>query len=173
MATTGKILRFDEVRGYGFISPDDGDEDVFMHANDLWGEKILFRSGVRVEFEIETSDKGLKASSVRIVHAQPASVENRRPDDFRWAPRLAGNGVDNGKVSPDANTGQTVYRPGDSLLAEEEETCDVLSATDFQRELAEALLAAVPSLTGTQVVSVRESVLNVAKNHNWVESDSD
>ena len=35
---TGKMLRFDEVRGYGFIVPDDGNEDVFVHANDLLEE---------------------------------------------------------------------------------------------------------------------------------------
>ncbi|MES4900747.1 MULTISPECIES: cold shock domain-containing protein [unclassified Streptomyces] len=67
MTITGKILRFDEFRGYGFIAPDDGGEDVFMHANDLLDEKHLFQPGSKVEFVPEYGDKGPKASEVRIV----------------------------------------------------------------------------------------------------------
>ena len=66
MATTGKILRFDEIRGYGFIAPDDGGEDVFMHANDLRDNKHLFRPGIKVEFEVEDGERGLKAAEVRL-----------------------------------------------------------------------------------------------------------
>jgi cold shock protein len=64
---SGKVLRFDDVRGYGFIAPDDGGEDVFMHANDLRDEKFLFTPGTSVEFEVVEGDRGLKASSVRIL----------------------------------------------------------------------------------------------------------
>ncbi|WP_171076154.1 MULTISPECIES: cold shock domain-containing protein [unclassified Streptomyces] len=68
MLTVGKVLRFDEVRGYGFIAPDTGDEDVFMHANDLVGEKYLYQEGSVVEFFMERGDKGPKASNIRLVH---------------------------------------------------------------------------------------------------------
>ncbi|ONI82842.1 DNA-binding protein [Actinosynnema sp. ALI-1.44] len=64
---SGKVLRFDDVRGYGFIAPDDGGEDVFMHANDLRDEKFLFTPGTAVEFDVVEGDRGLKASSVKIV----------------------------------------------------------------------------------------------------------
>jgi cold shock CspA family protein len=70
----GKILRFDEVRGYGFIVPREGGEDVFMHANDLVDEKYLYQAGREVEFYLEMGDKGPKASEIRLVH-QPT----RRP----------------------------------------------------------------------------------------------
>ncbi len=76
MLMTGKILRFDEVRGYGFIAPDEGrDEDVFMHANDLLEEKYLYQSGRRVEYFLESGDKGPKAGEIRLVRqaAAPAS----------------------------------------------------------------------------------------------------
>jgi cold shock CspA family protein len=70
----GKILRFDEVRGYGFIVPREGGEDVFMHANDLVDDKYLYQAGREVEFYLEMGDKGPKASEIRLVHQLP-----RRP----------------------------------------------------------------------------------------------
>lgn len=62
---TGRVLRFDDVRGFGFIAPDSGDEDVFVHANDLTEDKSVFKQGTLVEFEIEEGDRGLKAVDVR------------------------------------------------------------------------------------------------------------
>jgi len=74
----GKVLRFDEVRGYGFITPDNGDEDVFVHANDLGVAKAHVRPGSVVEFEVEEGERGLKASWVRLVNPS-AAVDARRP----------------------------------------------------------------------------------------------
>jgi cold shock protein len=62
---TGRVLRFDDVRGFGFIARDSGDEDVFVHANDLTEDKSVFKAGTTVEFEIEEGDRGLKAVDVR------------------------------------------------------------------------------------------------------------
>ncbi|GAA4616337.1 cold-shock protein [Saccharopolyspora hordei] len=64
---TGKVVRFDEVRGYGFVAPEVGGEDVFIHVNDLTFDKRLVAPGVVVEFDLEESDRGPKASHVRIV----------------------------------------------------------------------------------------------------------
>lgn len=64
----GRIVRFDEVRGYGFIAPSSGGEDVFVHLNDFAEQRHLVRPGITVEFEVEEGDRGLKASSVRIVN---------------------------------------------------------------------------------------------------------
>jgi cold shock protein len=63
---TGKVIRFDAVRGYGFISPDVGGEDVFLHVNDLEFEKPLARAGARVSFEILDGDRGKFATAVRL-----------------------------------------------------------------------------------------------------------
>jgi cold shock CspA family protein len=65
LLTTGKVLRFDEVPGYGFIAPAEAGEDVFMHANDLIDEKYLYQEGSEVEFFLEAGDKGPKASQIR------------------------------------------------------------------------------------------------------------
>ncbi|MFE3824780.1 cold-shock protein [Streptomyces sp. NPDC059092] len=79
MLRTGKIQRFDETRGYGFIIPNEGGDDVFMHANDLLDEKYLYQAGREVEFFVEMGDKGPKASEIRLIH-QPSQ---RRPERDR------------------------------------------------------------------------------------------
>lgn len=77
MVVTGRIVRFDDVRGYGFITPDDGGEDVFVHANDLRDEKYKYRAGLRVGFEVEDGDRGLKASDVHLLE----QAKKRADDD--------------------------------------------------------------------------------------------
>ncbi|RDG39822.1 cold-shock protein [Streptomyces corynorhini] len=63
---TGRVVRFDGARGYGFIAPDTGGEDVFLHVNDVLLPESQLCSGLEVEFEVEDGDRGLKASSVRL-----------------------------------------------------------------------------------------------------------
>ncbi|MCV7371972.1 cold shock domain-containing protein [Mycolicibacterium arabiense] len=65
MRLTGRIVRFDTVRGYGFITPDSGGDDVFLHANDLEMEKSSARPGARVSFDVEDGERGQFATSVR------------------------------------------------------------------------------------------------------------
>ncbi|MDI5977393.1 cold-shock protein [Amycolatopsis magusensis] len=77
--TSGKILRFDEVRGYGFIAPDEGGEDVFMHANDLRDEKHLFQPGMTVTFDVEDGGRGLKASNVHLADRDAATAAAHQP----------------------------------------------------------------------------------------------
>lgn len=73
VASRGKVLSFDPIRGYGFIAPEGGGEDVFLHVNDLLDEKNRLRTGVLVQFRVENGERGLKASSVKIV--ETAEVE--------------------------------------------------------------------------------------------------
>jgi cold shock protein len=60
----GKVKWFNAKKGYGFISSDSG-EDVFVHFSEIQsdGYKTL-DEGQAVEFEVENSDKGLKAKKV-------------------------------------------------------------------------------------------------------------
>jgi cold shock CspA family protein len=76
---TGKILRFDEIRGYGFIAPDSGGEDVFLHANALLAEKHQYHPGVPVEFDVIEGERGLKATAVRVVRGRAAPAPMPAP----------------------------------------------------------------------------------------------
>jgi cold shock CspA family protein len=63
----GRIIRFDVHKGFGFIAPDTGGEDVFVHASSLLVEPGELRPGSLVEFDTVESDQGIKALGVRLV----------------------------------------------------------------------------------------------------------
>ncbi len=63
--TTGTVKWFNDSKGYGFITPDDG-EDVFVHFSEIEGDGFRSLSeGMKVEFEVTQGPKGKKASRVR------------------------------------------------------------------------------------------------------------
>ncbi len=62
--TNGTVKFFNNVRGFGFIAPDDGGEDVFVHKNDLVDE---ITEGDKVSYDVEESEKGLNAINVKVI----------------------------------------------------------------------------------------------------------
>jgi len=66
--TVGSVKWFNAEKGFGFITPDDGGEDVFVHhsAIQMQGYRDL-SEGQRVEFEVTQGQKGPQASNVRPV----------------------------------------------------------------------------------------------------------
>ncbi len=64
--TTGTVKWFSNAKGYGFISPDGGGEDVFAHFSAIEAEGYrTLKEGQKVEFEISEGPKGLQASRIR------------------------------------------------------------------------------------------------------------
>ena len=65
MRTTGRVKWFNDQKGFGFITPDGGERDCFVHhsAIQMQGFRTL-AEGDRVEFEVVQGDKGPAAQNV-------------------------------------------------------------------------------------------------------------
>ena len=75
---TGTVVKFDQVRGYGFVANDAGGDDIFLHVNDLEFDKHLITAGSVVEFEVEDSPRGPKAFGVSLVRrSDPTPTPSR------------------------------------------------------------------------------------------------
>src|SRR3569832_2468571 len=62
---TGTEKWFNNAKGYGFIAPEDGGEDVFVHFSAIQGDGFrTLAEGQHVTFEVETGPKGLHATAV-------------------------------------------------------------------------------------------------------------
>lgn len=65
MSMKGKVKWFNDQKGYGFITPDDGSADVFVHHTSIQGQGFkTLAENQAVEFDILQSDKGPKAANV-------------------------------------------------------------------------------------------------------------
>jgi CspA family cold shock protein len=138
----GTILRFDDVRGYGFIEPADGTEDVFVHANDFGDSRAAVRAGLRVQYEVAQSDRGPKVATVSLLgplQSSPNASVLRLPAE----------------IAP----------PQD----EAEDVCDVFSKRAFNSAVCELLIESVPSLTGAQIAEIRCHFAKFAQSHGWVD----
>jgi CspA family cold shock protein len=62
----GTVKKWLSWRGYGFIEPDEGEKDIFVHFSEI-GEINELEEGQQVEFEVQDTDKGPRAINVKIV----------------------------------------------------------------------------------------------------------
>jgi cold shock CspA family protein len=138
---TGRILQFDDSRGYGFIAADDGGEDVFLHASVFDGDPAELTPGTRVEFQVMAGDRGRKAYAAHVLRGGAAApeqsvAEQAARQELGAAPPVEGMGT------------------------------DVLSPAAFGHEVTELLLET--DLTGKQVLQLRQSLLELAQKRGWV-----
>ena len=62
---TGKVKWFNPTKGYGFLKPDDGGEDLFVHHSSIQGEGYKsLKEDQSVPFDVEDGEKGPQATNV-------------------------------------------------------------------------------------------------------------
>jgi CspA family cold shock protein len=62
---TGKVKFFNDEKGFGFITPDDGEKDIFVHISGVTGNTLS--EGDKVEYEIGEGQKGPCAVQVKTI----------------------------------------------------------------------------------------------------------
>ena len=65
MAITGTVKWFNDSKGYGFVTRDDGEKDVFVHHSAIQGEGFKsLTEGEKVEFDVVQGEKGPAAENL-------------------------------------------------------------------------------------------------------------
>ena len=63
---TGTVKWFNDAKGFGFITPDDGGEEVFAHFSEIQGNGYKsLKEQQRVSFEVTRGPKGMKATVIK------------------------------------------------------------------------------------------------------------
>jgi len=153
------VLQFEQARGYGFVAADDGGEDVFLHASVFDGDVDVLAPGMRVEFKIMAGDRGRKAFAAHLID-DTLAPEDKPVPTVRPTP-LA--------IPAQAPPGMQPQPQVTAEITDEEQMCDVLSRAEFGQELTELLVNNVSTLTGRQILEVRQGMLECAQKHGWVD----
>jgi CspA family cold shock protein len=94
----GTVRWFDPERGFGFLAPDDGSADLFVHAKEIVGEARVLREGQSVEYEVGEGDRGPQARGVRVTGEIPAGAAQGELGTVSWYEPGKGYGF----AAPDA-----------------------------------------------------------------------
>ncbi|WP_018177430.1 cold-shock protein [Jongsikchunia kroppenstedtii] len=163
---TGKVVHFDTNRGFGFLAPDDGGSDVFLHVNDVNIDEELLKPGAQVEFSVEETDRGSKATNLRVLSEAPAGAGGfgrDRGGDRRDRGNDRGDRFDRGDRDRGDRHQDRGDRRGRSARGGQ------LDMGAFTEELTEILLNTSGSLTAAQIVSLRRKITDFAVQQGWVD----
>ncbi|MET4166932.1 MULTISPECIES: cold-shock protein [Gordonia] len=153
MSVSGKVVHYDANRGFGFLAPESGGADVFLHINDIDIDENSLKPGAKVSFDVEETDRGSKAINVAVTEAAPADdaagARAHRRDEH--------HGRDRGDRGRHDDRGSRRPRGGGSL-----------DSAAFTEELTELLLDADGALTARQIVAIRQRVTDFAVARGWV-----
>lgn len=78
----GTVKRFNKIKGYGFIAPDNGGEEVFVHFSQiqLSGYKEL-KEGQRISYELQNGDRGEFAVQVQLISTAQDKWSHKNPQN--------------------------------------------------------------------------------------------
>jgi cold shock protein len=85
---TGKVKFFDAEKGFGFVSGESGEGDVFVPASALPAGVTGLKGGQRIEFDVAEGRRGAQALSVRVLDPAPSVTTNRRVRDRKPADEM-------------------------------------------------------------------------------------
>ena len=90
----GTVRWFDPERGFGFLAPEDGSDDLFVHASEIAGDGAtrLLREGQAVEYEVGEGDRGPQARRVRVTGAVAAGAALGVLGTVKWYEPAKGYG---------------------------------------------------------------------------------
>ena len=140
---TGRVIRFSRMNGYGFIQPDAGGEDVFVHMNDTGEAAQVLHPGTRVEYDTVMSDRGLRAANLRVLSSPRSSTASPTP------------------AAPAART-QAAADDDDSLI-------EVLRVAEYEREITDVLIDTIGTVTAAEIIEIRRRLVKAAADRGWVE----
>jgi CspA family cold shock protein len=76
---TGVVKWFNESKGFGFVTPDEGGNDIFAHFSDITGAGFrTLRESQRIEYELKNGPKGPQAANIRSLEPEPSSAPVRK-----------------------------------------------------------------------------------------------
>ncbi|MEP9391097.1 cold shock domain-containing protein [Gordonia sp. VNK1] len=159
MAVSGKVVHYDANRGFGFLAPESGGADVFLHINDIDIDENELKPGAKVSFDVEETDRGAKAVNVAVTEGAPADdapagARPHRRDDHH------GGRSHNDRHGGDRHGNERPRRPRGGSGS--------LDAAAFTEELTELLLDSADDLTAAQIVAIRRRVTDFAVGRGWV-----
>ncbi len=87
----GTVKRFSDEKGFGFIKPDGGGVDVFVHVSAIEGSGVrTLAHGVRVSFQVEKTEKGVRAVNVTALPARAKKTTASHGPAFDLAGMILG-----------------------------------------------------------------------------------